>query len=98
MKMKQSLSSNQFLTLVFFGFLIFSSTLSARLLTSSEVANYLEATMVSQDQSHIQSMEEDTLNLIGLVEACDDKDEECAKRRIIAEAHLDYIYTQHHKP
>ncbi|XP_054808828.1 putative phytosulfokines 6 [Prosopis cineraria] len=28
---------------------------------------------------------------------CDD-DEECSERRMIAEAHLDYIYTQHHKP
>lgn len=24
-------------------------------------------------------------------------EEECLKRRMIAEAHLDYIYTQHHK-
>lgn len=31
-------------------------------------------------------------------ESCDDKDEECQKRRMTAEAHLDYIYTQHNKP
>ncbi|KAK9175649.1 hypothetical protein WN944_027656 [Citrus x changshan-huyou] len=36
--------------------------------------------------------------LMGM-EACDENgDEECLKRRIITEAHLDYIYTQHHKP
>jgi len=35
--------------------------------------------------------------LMGL-EVCRGGDEECFKRRIIAEAHLDYIYTQHHKP
>ena len=30
---------------------------------------------------------------------CDaDKDEECYRRRMTAEAHLDYIYTQNHKP
>ncbi|XP_028777182.1 putative phytosulfokines 6 [Neltuma alba] len=29
---------------------------------------------------------------------CDEEDEECSERRRIAEAHLDYIYTQHHKP
>ncbi|XP_062083674.1 phytosulfokines 2-like [Humulus lupulus] len=31
-------------------------------------------------------------------EGDDDDDEECLKGRIIAEAHLDYIYTQHQKP
>ncbi|XP_011090004.1 putative phytosulfokines 6 [Sesamum indicum] len=36
-------------------------------------------------------------NLMGL-EECEGEDEECLKRRAIAEAHLDYIYTQHHKP
>ncbi|KAK4396765.1 putativephytosulfokine6 [Sesamum angolense] len=37
--------------------------------------------------------------LMGL-EECEGEgeDEECLKRRVIAEAHLDYIYTQHHKP
>ncbi|KAE9619620.1 hypothetical protein Lal_00038059 [Lupinus albus] len=29
---------------------------------------------------------------------CNEKDEECFIRRMIAEAHLDYIYTEHHKP
>lgn len=37
------------------------------------------------------------LQLMGL-EVCVDGDEDCLKRRVIAEAHLDYIYTQHHKP
>ncbi|KAK4440641.1 hypothetical protein Salat_0399000 [Sesamum alatum] len=36
--------------------------------------------------------------LMGLEEYCQNGDEECLKRRAIAEAHLDYIYTQHHKP
>ena len=35
--------------------------------------------------------------LMGL-ELCQSGDDECFKRRIIAEAHLDYIYTQHRKP
>ncbi|KAF3441716.1 hypothetical protein FNV43_RR15631 [Rhamnella rubrinervis] len=39
----------------------------------------------------------DLLDLMGS-EGCEDKDEECVNRRMIAEAHLDYIYTQHHKP
>lgn len=29
------------------------------------------------------------------IEECEEKDEVCLKRRMIAEAHLDYIYTQH---
>nr|GFA22121.1 putative phytosulfokines 6 [Tanacetum cinerariifolium] len=35
--------------------------------------------------------------MMGL-EACLSGDEECLKRRVLAEAHLDYIYTQKHKP
>ncbi|KAL4285084.1 hypothetical protein GQ457_16G008390 [Hibiscus cannabinus] len=31
-------------------------------------------------------------------ESCETGDDECLKRRMISEAHLDYIYTQHHKP
>lgn len=43
------------------------------------------------------------INLIVLqelmgMEDCGNEDEECLKRRVLAEAHLDYIYTQHHKP
>lgn len=29
------------------------------------------------------------------IEECEEKDEGCFKRRMVAEAHLDYIYTQH---
>ncbi|URE47025.1 phytosulfokine peptide [Musa troglodytarum] len=39
--------------------------------------------------------EEDAWNLIG-TEECQDGNEECLKRRTMTEAHLDYIYTQHH--
>ncbi|XP_073157913.1 putative phytosulfokines 6 [Henckelia pumila] len=42
------------------------------------------------------SVEEDFSSLMGM-EECGDKDEECLKRRMVAEAHLDYIYTQRHK-
>ncbi|KAF7805678.1 putative phytosulfokines 6 [Senna tora] len=31
------------------------------------------------------------------MENCSSGDEECLKRRMTMEAHLDYIYTQHHK-
>ncbi|KVH88545.1 Phytosulfokine [Cynara cardunculus var. scolymus] len=32
------------------------------------------------------------------MEDCGSRDEECLKRRVLEEAHLDYIYTQHHRP
>ncbi|CAN1357091.1 Putative phytosulfokines 6 [Linum perenne] len=45
------------------------------------------------------SLEDDFSMLIGEDGVvCEEKDEEeCLKRRMIAEAHLDYIYTQHQK-
>ncbi|XP_006432983.2 putative phytosulfokines 6 [Citrus sinensis] len=47
----------------------------------------------------LQEMEEiESMNQIMGMETCENGDEECMKRRIISEAHLDYIYTQHHKP
>ncbi|CAA2989467.1 phytosulfokines 6 [Olea europaea subsp. europaea] len=36
-------------------------------------------------------------SLMGL-EECDEKDVACQNRRMLADAHLDYIYTQQHKP
>ncbi|KAE8717044.1 putative D-mannose binding lectin protein with Apple-like carbohydrate-binding domain [Hibiscus syriacus] len=45
----------------------------------------------------VTDTKEDISNLMGS-EDCNEKDEECIRRRAIAEAHLDYIYTQHHKP
>ncbi|XP_027367746.1 putative phytosulfokines 6 [Abrus precatorius] len=52
------------------------------------------------DNSMVQSSAElkvDMEELMGSEECCE-KDEECSSRRMMAEAHLDYIYTQHHKP
>ncbi|KAK2401076.1 putative phytosulfokine [Trifolium repens] len=43
-------------------------------------------------------MKEDKEERMGSEECYDEKDEECSRRRMIAEAHLDYIYTQDHKP
>ncbi|KAF7154511.1 hypothetical protein RHSIM_Rhsim01G0208400 [Rhododendron simsii] len=42
----------------------------------------------------------DSLDQLMGLEDCNsgDDDEECAKRRMVAEAHLDYIYTQHRNP
>ncbi|XP_047319605.1 putative phytosulfokines 6 isoform X2 [Impatiens glandulifera] len=38
-------------------------------------------------------------NIIGMeMEECDNEDEECLKRSISDQAHLDYIYTQQSRP
>ncbi|KAL3580933.1 hypothetical protein D5086_018768 [Populus alba] len=73
--------------------LVYSSKLSARFLLSKqgqEEVNLDEITSEGTEDSEL-------MNLTGS-ELCDGGDEECLTRRIIAEAHLDYIYTQHHKP
>ncbi|EOA12281.1 hypothetical protein CARUB_v10018708mg [Capsella rubella] len=41
--------------------------------------------------------EEDSVNKLMGMDDCGEGDEECLKRRMMTEAHLDYIYTQHHK-
>ncbi|XP_020111533.1 putative phytosulfokines 6 isoform X2 [Ananas comosus] len=59
---------------------------------SDKVAGFLQASQVGEEER------EDTWDLMGM-EVCEDGNEECLKRRVISEAHLDYIYTQrHHKP
>ncbi|KAK9999505.1 hypothetical protein SO802_019108 [Lithocarpus litseifolius] len=39
-----------------------------------------------------------TLQQLMGMENCNEGDEECLERRVLSEVHLDYIYTQHHKP
>ncbi|XP_050225491.1 putative phytosulfokines 6 [Mercurialis annua] len=68
-------------TVFFFLFLLYSSKLSAALIPNTDIAS------------------EDSLEGSGLMgsEACESGDEECLKRRMTSEAHLDYIYTQQHE-
>ncbi|KAK3006013.1 hypothetical protein RJ639_016609 [Escallonia herrerae] len=106
MKMKAS-------TLVFISLLMFlilsQSTTAARLLPSDQTDQGVktngspiktkEDSVFKVKLRHIYSFSVVlfTAQLMGL-EECDDKDEDCLSRRVAAEAHLDYIYTQHHKP
>lgn len=72
--------------------LLISHTTSARLLptTNSQENKKIESNgIISSSQ-----VQEDFNDLMG-IEECEEKDEVCLKRRMIAEAHLDYIYTQH---
>ncbi|KAL6133555.1 hypothetical protein ACLB2K_065790 [Fragaria x ananassa] len=57
------------------------------------------ARRLPQDQASATAAadHDDIMDLVGS-EECHEKDEECLQRRMVAEAHLDYIYTQHQKP
>ncbi|CAK9168081.1 unnamed protein product [Ilex paraguariensis] len=90
--MKQG--SPWFLSFLFAALLFFHSTTSARLLPPNQDDHKAQANGISQAGSYLRAEEDDISNLLGL-EKCIDKDEDCLKRRMVAEAHLDYIYTQH---
>ncbi|GMI80920.1 PHYTOSULFOKINE 3 PRECURSOR [Hibiscus trionum] len=84
---------------IFFGlitaFLLLSSlSTSARLLLQ---INQVEEEVNTNGMIIQADAKEELSDLIG-AEECEEKDEECEKRRVIEEAHLDYIYTQNHKP
>ncbi|XP_052171791.1 phytosulfokines 2-like [Diospyros lotus] len=81
-------------------FLLFSlhSVASARLLPPHQVVEQVKINIgITHADSSINTQEDDLFTLMGR-EECNEKDEDCMRRRMVAEAHLDYIYTQHHKP
>ncbi|KAE8711376.1 Phytosulfokine 3 precursor, putative isoform 2 [Hibiscus syriacus] len=80
------------LLLILFIILVSSSQISARFSGNKQREEELEL-------SQITDMEEiELMNQLMRMEACDDGDDGCLKRRIVSEARLDYIYTQHHRP
>ncbi|XVF76268.1 hypothetical protein PTKIN_Ptkin13bG0252800 [Pterospermum kingtungense] len=83
--------------LMFILLLLCSYTTSARLLQQNQDEKEFKASGMIIQAGLFTDAEEDFSNLMGS-EECHEKDEECVKRRMIAEAHLDYIYTQHNKP
>ncbi|KAK8475133.1 hypothetical protein V6N13_094628 [Hibiscus sabdariffa] len=87
--MKQSFLSSLLLLL------LFSSHLSARLIADKQGKEEVELTQIT-DMEDTEVMNQ--LFGVELEESCETGDDECLKRRMISEAHLDYIYTQHHKP
>ncbi|CAN6586948.1 hypothetical protein C1H46_020897 [Malus baccata] len=82
--MKQMKNNQNFIIFSLFVFLLLSNSSSAR------------ARLLQQNKASLTGAD-DLVNLMG-AEECDENDEECLQRRMIAEAHLDYIYTQNHKP
>ncbi|KAI8563138.1 hypothetical protein RHMOL_Rhmol03G0089500 [Rhododendron molle] len=77
--------------------LLSHSLTSARPLPPLQGNQLVKANEITQSLPSIDVDDEDLVNLMGM-EECDEKDEDCIKRRMVAEAHLDYIYTQRHKP
>ncbi|KAK7392566.1 hypothetical protein VNO78_21009 [Psophocarpus tetragonolobus] len=87
-------------TVLLFSVLLLSSFLvSSRLLEPPKGPRQGEKKVEVNDNAIPQLFAElkDDMELIGS-EECYMKDEECISRRMMVEAHLDYIYTQHHKP
>ncbi|XP_057473379.1 putative phytosulfokines 6 isoform X2 [Actinidia eriantha] len=96
--MKQNL--NSFALLFFLLFLITTSQTLARSLPFKQGEEELKLNheIITTEVSLAENKETDSLNLMEAVEDCQGGGEECLNRRMVAEAHLDYIYTQHQKP
>ncbi|KAJ1401768.1 Phytosulfokine [Sesbania bispinosa] len=89
--MKQSF---HFGALLFFFFFLVSS--SARPLINEQGRNIKLDDKVSAEDFVLDLEGSESFKMLGM-EDCNIGDEECLKRRMTIEAHLDY-YTQHHKP
>ncbi|KAJ4751577.1 Phytosulfokines 2 [Rhynchospora pubera] len=90
------------LCLLFIILISFHSVSGARLLISTEQAGvfgiHKADHVLSKTGGTEGNTEDNPWKLMGM-EECKKGDEECEKRRLLSEAHLDYIYTQgHHKP
>ncbi|KAI3989831.1 hypothetical protein MKX01_040801 [Papaver californicum] len=83
-------------SILFFSLLIsFNPTTTFRLLKSVVYENLI-FNGLPQNAPMVEMLAKDSMNLMGAEEdgeECGNGDE-CLKRRMIAEAHLDYIYTQ----
>ncbi|XP_015057995.1 putative phytosulfokines 6 [Solanum pennellii] len=94
------MKQNVYFVLLLLVSMIISSQASSRFLVNNlQVEKEAKLTNKSSDGDSIEKMRSTNLNrLMGLEEySCEDEnDQECIKRRVLEEAHLDYIYTQHH--
>ncbi|GAB4859734.1 hypothetical protein Ancab_011213 [Ancistrocladus abbreviatus] len=82
--------------ILFFLFLLAFTKAPARLITT-KTGDDAKRYEITNGGSAVEAEDDDSMSLMGS-EVCETGDEECLKRRITAEAHLDYIYTQHHNP
>ncbi|KAF5471009.1 hypothetical protein F2P56_011488 [Juglans regia] len=95
--MKQSLHSNALL--LFLLFLISYSEISARSIPVRQEQEKVKLNEITPGGSLVElDQGSKSMNELMGMEDCNKGDEECLQRRILTEVHLDYIYTQHHKP
>ncbi|KAA8544198.1 hypothetical protein F0562_022166 [Nyssa sinensis] len=94
--MKQNFCSCALLLL--FLFLLTSSKTSGRFIATKQGEEEMKLDEITTEGASAEMESNDSLNQLMGLEICNNRDVECLKRRIVAEAHLDYIYTQHHKP
>ncbi|EEF34955.1 conserved hypothetical protein [Ricinus communis] len=66
-------------------------------MTSKQGHEKVDLNEMASKDSYVQFQGSEMVDLMGS-EVCQSEDEECFKRRMVSEAHLDYIYTQNHKP
>ncbi|CAL5352658.1 unnamed protein product [Camellia sinensis] len=94
--MKQNIHS--IYVMFFIIFLVTTSQTVARFLATKQGEKETKLNEITTGGSLVEVEENDSLNQLMGLEECQNGDEDCLKRRMVAEAHLDYIYTQHHKP
>lgn len=84
---------------VIFFFIFFYSIASARLLPLLQDNEMVKAIETTSADSSSQRQGNEPFELLGMEEMkCDAQDKDCIMRRMVAEAHVDYIYTQRNKP
>ncbi|GMG98477.1 hypothetical protein Nepgr_000317 [Nepenthes gracilis] len=80
----------------FFLLVVIISEMPGRLIATKEGED-MELNEITGRVSNVEEEDDDLFKLMGM-EVCENGEEECLKRRMESEAHLDYIYTQHHRP
>ncbi|KAI3706458.1 hypothetical protein L6452_24219 [Arctium lappa] len=87
--------------IIFLSLIAFTQTSSARFFNTKppgESTVKLDESINNSEGSLVDLQTINYFNEMMGMEDCESRDEECLKRRVLAEAHLDYIYTQHHRP
>ncbi|XP_019436027.1 PREDICTED: putative phytosulfokines 6 isoform X2 [Lupinus angustifolius] len=81
---------------LFLFFLVPSSILCARPLATEQEQN-MKLQKVSGEDFDLELEGAKSFKGLGM-ENCNSEDEECLVKRMTLEVHIDYIYTEHHKP
>ncbi|VFR03472.1 unnamed protein product [Cuscuta campestris] len=77
---------------------IFSQTISGRLLLEDKQENEGGVKLGNEVTPTVKSEYTDSLEELMGLEICENRDEECMRRRLDDALHLDYIYTKNKKP